>query len=190
MFRIQNLRYRIRSVPGHCKPHSKGLSITPHFSRGPVMSICKPTRKWSFLLPLLAGMGAVWADSKYRRPNHCEEGTEESNLVASSAALTKIIHIHDVLDPTDFENVINGAESKYPGLPVFVLFTAEKCNGVSWCGDSNRAEPILVSTMEKYRPDCVLIVVYVRRSEYRSSMYSYRTNPKVKLKSVPTLQRS
>ena len=145
------------------------------------------------LLPFLAGVGvtAYTGSSRLRSTvarTNCE-GEAGSNHVGTNATLTKVIHLDEALDEESFRKIIDGAEHKYPGLPVFVLFTAEKCNGVSWCGDSNRAEPLILSALETYRPDCVLIVCSVKRSEYKGPVYSYRDSPIIKLRSVPTLQR-
>lgn len=146
------------------------------------------------LLPFLAGVGvtAYTGNSRLRSSfarTDCEGGDGRSNHVGATAALTKIIHLDDALDEESFRKLIEGAEQKFPGLPVFVLFTAEKCDGVSWCGDSNRAEPLIISALETFRPDCVLVVCAVKRSEYKGPSYSYRDSPIIKLRSVPTLQR-
>jgi hypothetical protein len=120
-------------------------------------------------------------------PQCRQEGGFARNHVVPLSNVTKVIHVDRAVDTEGFRNFILGTEHEFPDLPVFVYFTAEKCNGVSWCGDSNRAEPIVLSAIEKYRPNCVFIVCAVKRSEYHSS--KNKRYSMIALDSVPTLQR-
>lgn len=127
------------------------------------------------------------ASLRQRTASNC--GTIEENHIGHSVPLTKVIYIDEALEEAALLNIIAGAEDKFPGLPVFVYFSAEKCNGVSWCGDSNRAEPIVVSALEQNRPRSVLIVCSIQKSAYRGEEYPYSVSTAIGLKTVPTLQR-
>lgn len=162
--------------------------IIVHLQHITRMSALRRFRIMVSLLPILAGAHVSAFVSKTLAPSMCH-GSTESNHVGANASITKVIHIDMALDDVSLKNIIAGAEHKYSGLPVFVLFTAEKCDGISWCGDSNRAEPILIPTIERYRPNCVLIVCAVKRNEYKDKSYVYKTSPIINLRCVPTLQR-
>lgn len=150
-------------------------------------------RSMRLLFPFLASCGVAMAASSRihgaLRGAFCDTTAEEKENIIGSVKLTKIIQINEVLDESSFKKIIAGAEEKFPGLPVFVLFFAEKCNGASWCPDCTRAEPVLVSSLEQYRQDCVLIVINVNKAEYKTPSYPYRSSPSIKLTCVPTLQR-
>jgi hypothetical protein len=121
--------------------------------------------------------------------SYCDEAQGKPENAVFSPTLTKVIQVDEVLNQEALRGIANGAEAKYPGLPVFILFFAEKCDGVSWCGDSNRAEPVILSALNQFRPNCVLIVLTVKRDAYRSADYEYRQNSDISLKCVPTLAR-
>ena len=104
--------------------------------------------------------------------------------------IAEVIHIYDALGPEEFERQIGEVMATHPTNPLFLLFSGEKSvEGKSWCGDCVRAEPIILTALEEYTPDAVLVIFNVNREEYRKQDFPYRVNPKIQLRCVPTLHR-
>lgn len=93
--------------------------------------------------------------------------------------------------PEQFAGALSEAESRADDKPLFVLFYGQKSksSGLSWCGDCVAAEPIIESALSAIEGGCVLLSCSVEREAYRSSEYSYRLNPAIKLACVPTLMK-
>lgn len=90
--------------------------------------------------------------------------------------------------PETFKSILESALAANPGK-VFCLFTgAKNTDGVSWCPDCTRAEPVIDSVLVE-RSEVTLIEAIVERAAYRDAQYLYRTDTKIKLKCVPTLMR-
>lgn len=104
-------------------------------------------------------------------------------------AIKKVIHISNVLNENEFSSYIDEITREYSDSPLFILFSGEKINGRSWCPDCVRAEPIIVSSLEEYSPNAVLIVFSVVREQYKTQTFEYRLNPIIQLKCVPTLHK-
>lgn len=104
-------------------------------------------------------------------------------------AIHKVIHVENIMNNDEFLSFLTNLSQEYPENPLFFLFTGAKTNGRSWCGDCNRAEPIILATLEEYSPNAVLVVFPVQRELFRSQTFEYRVNPLIQLKCVPTLHR-
>ena len=104
-------------------------------------------------------------------------------------SIQKLIQIDNILSGEEFSNLISVTNQENPNSPIFILFTGTKTNGRSWCGDCTRSEPIILTTLEEYSPNAVLIVFSVPREPFRTETFEYRTNPLIQLKCVPTLHR-
>jgi hypothetical protein len=75
-----------------------------------------------------------------------------------------VIDIRDALTAGEFEDQMEEIFIAYPQHPIFVLFTAEKIGGRAWCPDCVNAEPIILSALEEFAPECVLISFSVKVS--------------------------
>lgn len=72
--------------------------------------------------------------------------------------------------------------------PLFLLFTGSKnSSGRSWCPDCTAAEPVIEEALSSIPEGCVLLTSDVEREPYRSSEYTYRKDPSIRLSCVPTL---
>lgn len=74
----------------------------------------------------------------------------------------------------------------------YLWFNAAKdSNGVAWCGDCRRAEPIIIQSLENLSAtsttDVIVMECIVERTPYKTNDYYYRTLEDVKLTCVPTL---
>jgi thiol-disulfide isomerase/thioredoxin len=104
--------------------------------------------------------------------------------------IDKVVEVDNALTHEEFNDLISAIVSENSERPLFLLFSGEKVDGRSWCPDCVRAEPILLAALEEYSPTSALVVFLVKREEYRNQPgYTYRTNPAVLLKCVPTLHR-
>ena len=150
------------------------------------------SRALSYLITLAAGCGFACGYLAGDRSivNCSPENTNCSGREATiSANISEVFEIFQTLSAEDLENKIKDIESKHSGKPIFILFYAEKTDGISWCPDCRRAEPIIISALEKLCPNSILVVVNVNKAEYKSSTnYSYREEPFL-LKCVPTFSR-
>lgn len=104
-------------------------------------------------------------------------------------SIRKVIHIDNVLNENEFNSFIDEITQEYSDSPLFLLFSGEKINGRSWCPDCVRAEPIIITTLEEYSPNAVLVVFSVVREQYKTPTFEYRVNPIISLKCVPTLHK-
>jgi hypothetical protein len=98
----------------------------------------------------------------------------------------------EAMSPEQLQQQIQNLRTKYPEdiNPLFLLFTGSKDeSGVSWCPDCTRAAPVVLTALEEYCPDSVLLVLNCKRSEYRDQSFTYRVNELIQLTSVPTLIR-
>lgn len=80
---------------------------------------------------------------------------------------------------------------KSSGRPIFVLFSGSKdASGKSWCPDCVVAEPVVKGALTKAPEDAVFLYVGVGgRDFWKDPMCIFRTDPRTKLKSVPTLMK-
>lgn len=80
---------------------------------------------------------------------------------------------------------------KASGKPIFVLFSGSKdANGKSWCPDCVVAEPVVKKSLTKATEDAVFLYVGVGgRDFWKDPKCIFRTDPRTKLKSVPTLMK-
>lgn len=80
---------------------------------------------------------------------------------------------------------------KASGKPIFVLFSGSKdANGKSWCPDCVVAEPVVKTSLMKAPEDAVFLYVGVGgRDFWKDPKCIFRTDPRTKLKSVPTLMK-
>lgn len=71
-----------------------------------------------------------------------------------------------------------------------MLFTGSKSidTGRSWCPDCVNAEPVIEAELAELA-SYVFLECPVEREQYRSPEYLYRTDERIKLRCVPTLQR-
>lgn len=65
---------------------------------------------------------------------------------------------------------------------VFLLFSGTKQNGISWCGDCVRAEPMIQQAFAGYAEPFVLVTCDVDREPYRTAEYPYRVDPALHLR--------
>jgi len=85
-----------------------------------------------------------------------------------------------------FKNRVEELKSSQAKL--FVLFTGSKVGGSSWCPDCNDLDEVLKSLKAKVNPDGYLLTVDVGgRDEWKDKANSFRTDPNVKISSIPTL---
>jgi len=74
---------------------------------------------------------------------------------------------------------------------VVVLFTGSKTDDErrkSWCPDCNDLEDVFKSFKVKFKPQGFLLTVDVgNRDQWKSPTTPFRTDPKLKLTSIPTL---
>jgi hypothetical protein len=104
--------------------------------------------------------------------------------------IANIAEFDRALEPEVIASEISAAMEAHPGCPIFLLFTGEKSSGgKSWCPDCTRSEPIILTSLEEFCPDAVLLVFNVNREQYRKQDYTYRVNPSINLRCVPTLHR-
>ncbi|XP_071533946.1 thioredoxin domain-containing protein 17-like [Panulirus ornatus] len=80
---------------------------------------------------------------------------------------------------------------KSSGKPIFVLFSGSKdAQGKSWCPDCVTAEPVVKGALDKAPGDAVFIYVGVGgRNFWKDPKCVFRTDPRTKLRSVPTLMK-
>jgi thiol-disulfide isomerase/thioredoxin len=113
----------------------------------------------------------------------------EGEITTISANITSVVAVQNTLSPSEFSKKMQSVEAEFPGKPIFVIFFAEKTNGISWCPDCRRAEPVVAAALEQLCPNSVLVVFNVKRSEYKNLPdYSYKQEP-IFVKSVPTFSR-
>ena len=135
------------------------------------------------LLLAVAGFGIACASGA--RPVAYSDG----EITTVAANITSVISVQNTLSPADFAKKLQSVEAEFPGKPIFVIFFAEKTNGISWCPDCRRAEPVIAAALEQLCPDSVLVVFNVIKSEYKNLPgCSYRQEP-IYVKSVPTFSR-
>lgn len=104
--------------------------------------------------------------------------------------IAQIINFSYALNHEEFSAKMYEIQSQYSrDTPLFLLFTGEKVDGKSWCPDCTNSEPIIMTSLEEYQPNSVLVTFQVVRSEYKTQDYVYRTNPAIDLHCVPTLHR-
>lgn len=112
-----------------------------------------------------------------------QSGSTKSILITrlfSSKMQKKIVD-----DPTSFDKELDLAT--VTNKPTFLYFTGAKNanNGLSWCPDCTRAEPIVNEIFSEV--DCNFLEFNVIREDYRSEDYIYRKDSRIQLKCVPTL---
>mmetsp|Transcript_6829 Transcript_6829/g.13125 ORF Transcript_6829/g.13125 Transcript_6829/m.13125 type:complete len:147 (+) Transcript_6829:36-476(+) len=98
--------------------------------------------------------------------------------------------LSEALSPEKLQQQIVDIRAQFPAPahPLFLLFTGSKNeSGLSWCPDCTRAAPVVFSALEEYCPDSVLLILNCPRAEYRDQTFTYRTNERIQLNSVPTL---
>jgi len=78
---------------------------------------------------------------------------------------------------------------KHNGKTVYVMFSGSKTSdGKSWCPDCVTAEPVVNAQLDQVTSDIVYIYCGVgERAFWKDKTNVFRTNPKLKLTSVPTL---
>ncbi|KAL4223905.1 Thioredoxin domain-containing protein 17 [Mactra antiquata] len=86
-------------------------------------------------------------------------------------------------------NNFNTAVSENQGKTVFALFTgSHDANGRSWCPDCVAADPVIEASLSKLPMDSVFIKCSVGdRAYWKNQQNDFRIDPKLRLKSVPTL---
>jgi thiol-disulfide isomerase/thioredoxin len=77
-----------------------------------------------------------------------------------------VINISDTFNSSDFDTRINHIFHTYQQDPIFVLFTGEKIKGKSWCPDCTASEPIILSALEEFNPNCALVVFSIQVSNF------------------------
>ncbi|KAK4315762.1 hypothetical protein Pmani_013025 [Petrolisthes manimaculis] len=98
----------------------------------------------------------------------------------------------DTVTVEGFEAFVEKLESyNSSGKPIFVLFSGSKdANGKSWCPDCVVAEPVVKGALTKAPQDAVFLYVGVGgRDFWKDPKCVFRTDPRTKLKSVPTLMK-
>jgi len=73
---------------------------------------------------------------------------------------------------------------------VFVLFSGsvDASSGVSWCPDCVAADPVIAAAVKEVEDEVVFVHCAVgERTYWKDQANVFRTNPKLKLKGVPTL---
>ncbi|OWF41141.1 thioredoxin domain-containing protein 17-like [Mizuhopecten yessoensis] len=77
----------------------------------------------------------------------------------------------------------------YVGKKIFALFSGSVDeNGKNWCPDCVTADPVVSSNVKHAAEDAVFIHCGVGNRDYwKDQKNDFRTNPKLKLKCVPTL---
>lgn len=93
-------------------------------------------------------------------------------------------------DPNQFNHLLDQA-SKRVDHTLFILFTGSKnpSNGLSWCPDCVRAEPLINQALSKMDKNVILLECDVDREPYRTQTYPYRVDPRINLRCVPTLMK-
>ena len=95
-----------------------------------------------------------------------------------------------VASPEEYLSKLREAEAlaSSTNKPLFLLFTGSKnSSGRSWCPDCTAAEPVIEEALSSIPEGCVLLTSDVEREPYRSSEYTYRKDPSIRLSCVPTL---
>nr|ABK63289.1 thioredoxin-related protein 14 [Branchiostoma belcheri tsingtauense] len=80
---------------------------------------------------------------------------------------------------------------KHKGKTIFALFTgSHDAQGKSWCPDCVAADPVVEECVKGAPEDAVFITCSVGdRAMWKDQQNEFRTHPKLKLTSVPTLMR-
>eukprot|EP01113_Clastostelium_recurvatum_P011329 TRINITY_DN1575_c0_g1_i1.p1 TRINITY_DN1575_c0_g1~~TRINITY_DN1575_c0_g1_i1.p1 ORF type:complete len:150 (-),score=15.44 TRINITY_DN1575_c0_g1_i1:207-656(-) len=99
-----------------------------------------------------------------------------------ASALASVVQVPK---PEDFHAILQ-QHLNDPCLFVYVIGARDQ-EGNSWCGDTQRADP-LVKTIIHTMPECTIIEAPVQRAEYKhNSAYPYRVDPHLQIVGVPTL---
>jgi len=116
-------------------------------------------------------------------------GAGKDGIVEKRAAYP----VKEVSDERDIDRAIQQAQdTASPGATVFVLVEGARdpLTGVSWCGDCERAEPIVERVFNDERGRVSLVRAPVARSSYKgNAAHPYRSHPQLRLQRIPTLYR-
>lgn len=112
-------------------------------------------------------------------------------LILSLFNVAYPLKVNSALDDVEFKYFIKGVEAENPGRSIFILFQAEvsPATGKMWCPDCERGRPVIISALEKYAGDAVLVTCHVNRAAYKGDNYPFRVNPSIGIQCVPTLMR-
>lgn len=94
-------------------------------------------------------------------------------------------------DPAEFDSQLSQAEALNAKHTYLLFYASEDpSTGRSWCPDCVRAKPLIDALLAKQTESTVLLVANVDRSSYKGNPeYSYRLDPRIELRCVPTLIR-
>ena len=100
-----------------------------------------------------------------------------------------LYEVHD--DAIQLQVLLDNLMVSYANDEIFVLFTASKDpdTGKSWLHDCDRAYPLIQSVLSQLEAPVHLIVFTIPIEQFRNPEYFLRQDPKISLRTVPTLTK-
>ncbi|XP_065335983.1 thioredoxin domain-containing protein 17-like [Cloeon dipterum] len=110
-----------------------------------------------------------------------------NSLQELEAAIEQFKNISMQVSSTPSRN--ENTEHLINDFPIFIIVSGTKDeNGVSWCPDCEKADPVLEEAEQSLAPEpSAFITVYLTREEWKNPKNVFRTDGRFRLTSIPTM---